>query len=288
LFYVNPNYFGFSASANLILSSFNENCSLNVSSLGCFLQSGDYALSAYYFDDVRPYMNIACLMLMTGIFLICATFSNWFRHSYFLKKIKLNLWKYKLKRTNQEPSQDTNDDYSGEDMLGVSDDDYTVFVPGQLQEEELHESLQTSQNEVKQQVKKFDDMSPEEKKAHLREISLKLKDQDTRVADVFSEYLARAGRRISLHSTNEIALRAGYRWHRKASNRQLQQQRPLEEQQSSLTQISELSHGELNEVGSLSDQHRLEPLERHNKLPPITTGMRRQFTVTDHDYTTPV
>jgi putative cell wall-binding protein len=125
-------------------------------------------------------------------------------------------------------------------------------------------------------------MSPEERKENLREISSKLKDQDTRVANIFSQFMAKAGRRVSQNPT-EIALRAAHKWRQKVRERRQQQQQQSaleEEQQSFLTQVTDMSYGELNENDLLSDQHRLE-LELRELL---ITGMTPQFAVTRHDH----
>ena len=59
LFYINPNYYGFSASAHLILSDFKIDCDSGISSIICYFDSGDFILKRFNFDDVKPYLNIA-------------------------------------------------------------------------------------------------------------------------------------------------------------------------------------------------------------------------------------
>jgi hypothetical protein len=281
LFYINPNYFGFSASANLILSSFNENCSLNVSSLGCFLQSGDYILTAYNFDDVRPYMNIACLILMTVIFLICAIFSNWINHSYLIKKIlNFNLcrWKKKLKPTNPQDSlQFTNlhrplPDISLQNKL--------------LQDTSQQVSLQNTTVKTKWQkaaskaVEKTDDyftidntvFTPGQTFAN---VVLKVMEQQN-IRD-FKNDLRKRKNMLKKQVQDEIELRAAIKWRERtqSSKRKLQQQT---EQPLLIVAEGSDSSGELNAERNL-DEHQLEQDIR--KL--LMTGMNKN----DHS-TSPV
>ena len=56
LFYINPNYYGFSASANILLNNFNTGCVGSV--FECFPSSPQYYLKYFNFDDVNPYLHI--------------------------------------------------------------------------------------------------------------------------------------------------------------------------------------------------------------------------------------
>ena len=59
LCYINPNYYGFSASAVILLTDFESDCERNGGSdLECYASSGEYILDAVYFNDVNPYQNI--------------------------------------------------------------------------------------------------------------------------------------------------------------------------------------------------------------------------------------
>ena len=57
LFYINPNYYGFSASANLLLNSLETGCDGSI--FECFPSSSQYYLKYFNFDDVNPYRHIA-------------------------------------------------------------------------------------------------------------------------------------------------------------------------------------------------------------------------------------
>ncbi len=60
IFYINPNYYGFSASAHILLSDFNNDCNGGVDDiLKCYVESGNYVLKSFNFDGVRPYMHVA-------------------------------------------------------------------------------------------------------------------------------------------------------------------------------------------------------------------------------------
>ena len=58
--FINPNYYGFSASAVILLSDFESDCERDGGSeLECYTASGDYILEVFGFDNVNPYQNIA-------------------------------------------------------------------------------------------------------------------------------------------------------------------------------------------------------------------------------------
>ena len=57
--FINPNYYGFSASAVVLLSDFESDCERDGGSkLECFTASGDYILDVFGFEAVNPYENI--------------------------------------------------------------------------------------------------------------------------------------------------------------------------------------------------------------------------------------
>ena len=57
--YINPNYYGFSASAVLLLTHFESDCERDGGSeFECYAYSGQYVLERFSFDDINPYRNI--------------------------------------------------------------------------------------------------------------------------------------------------------------------------------------------------------------------------------------
>ena len=58
--FINPNYYGFSASAFLLLKDFETTCERqeNVTEFECYPESGDYILRRFDFDKINPYYNI--------------------------------------------------------------------------------------------------------------------------------------------------------------------------------------------------------------------------------------
>ena len=56
LFYINPNYYSFSASSFLLLRNFDTGC--KSSSFDCYTSSGVYILQQFGFDAVNPYQHI--------------------------------------------------------------------------------------------------------------------------------------------------------------------------------------------------------------------------------------
>lgn len=59
LCYINPNYYGFSASAVLLLSDFESDCERNDGSeFECYAYSGQYVLDSFAFHGISPYQNI--------------------------------------------------------------------------------------------------------------------------------------------------------------------------------------------------------------------------------------
>ena len=58
--YINPNYYGFSASAFLLLEDFETSCDrkANTTEIECYPESGEYILKRFDFDEINPYYNI--------------------------------------------------------------------------------------------------------------------------------------------------------------------------------------------------------------------------------------
>ena len=57
--FINPNYYGFSASAVILLSDFESDCERDGGSqLECYTSSGEYILDVFGFNTVNPYLNI--------------------------------------------------------------------------------------------------------------------------------------------------------------------------------------------------------------------------------------
>jgi hypothetical protein len=81
LSFINPNYYGFSASAVILLSDFESDCERDGGSeLECYPVSGRYILENFAFNVVNPYQNIVILLGMTVFFLVMAALSNWVRY----------------------------------------------------------------------------------------------------------------------------------------------------------------------------------------------------------------
>ena len=56
LFFVNPNYYGFSSTAYLLLKEFDPNCAGN--DLECYISTGDYTLTQFNFNETNPALHI--------------------------------------------------------------------------------------------------------------------------------------------------------------------------------------------------------------------------------------
>ena len=66
LCYINPNYYGFSASAVILLSDFESDCERDGGSeLECYAVSANYILDTFDFNDVNPYENTLVSTLPT-------------------------------------------------------------------------------------------------------------------------------------------------------------------------------------------------------------------------------
>ena len=63
LTYINPNYYGFSASSVLLLEGFETECERDGgSAFKCFTESGETILQSFSFDEINPYYNILVSM----------------------------------------------------------------------------------------------------------------------------------------------------------------------------------------------------------------------------------
>ena len=56
MFFVNPNYYGFSSTAYLLLKEFDPNCAGN--DLECYISTGDYTLTQFNFNETNPALHI--------------------------------------------------------------------------------------------------------------------------------------------------------------------------------------------------------------------------------------
>ncbi len=54
--YINPNYYGFSSSAFLLLDNFETDC--DGTEFECYPSSGEYVLGQFDFDNINPYLHI--------------------------------------------------------------------------------------------------------------------------------------------------------------------------------------------------------------------------------------
>ena len=67
LFYINPNFYGFSSSAFILLSTFDSESSCG-SELECYLSSGKYIIEQFSFGEINPYLNIVVSINGTWVF----------------------------------------------------------------------------------------------------------------------------------------------------------------------------------------------------------------------------
>lgn len=65
--FINPNYYGLSAVAFLILEDYNL-CTGN--QLTCYLQSGAFTLRNFFFDNVNPYLHIMVKSILMLFFFV--------------------------------------------------------------------------------------------------------------------------------------------------------------------------------------------------------------------------
>ena len=54
--YINPNYYGLSSVAFLVLSDLQTDCT--GSQIECYISSGPYTLNQFFFDAVNPYLHL--------------------------------------------------------------------------------------------------------------------------------------------------------------------------------------------------------------------------------------
>lgn len=74
--YINPNYYGLSASAKLLLNDYNATCTDQNTVFQCFTTSGAYVLRQFNMDDANPYFNITILLCFTLFYLLAAIVCN--------------------------------------------------------------------------------------------------------------------------------------------------------------------------------------------------------------------
>ena len=79
LFVINPNFYGFSASARIILDNLPLTCAYE-SELECYTSSANYTLQQFDFINIQPYQHILILLAMTVIFLFLAHTALWIRY----------------------------------------------------------------------------------------------------------------------------------------------------------------------------------------------------------------
>ena len=56
LFFINPNYYGFSSTAYLLLKEFDSRCAGN--ELECYVSTGDYTLTQFNFNETNPALHV--------------------------------------------------------------------------------------------------------------------------------------------------------------------------------------------------------------------------------------
>ena len=56
LFYINPNYYGFSSTSYLLLTNFDSHCA--GTELECYISSGEYTLAQFNFEETNPALHI--------------------------------------------------------------------------------------------------------------------------------------------------------------------------------------------------------------------------------------
>ncbi len=70
LFYINPNYYGFSSVARLVLEDITLDCQYQ-SSIECYPSTGKYLLTYFTLHEVNPFFNIS-----VSNTLMCSEYSN--------------------------------------------------------------------------------------------------------------------------------------------------------------------------------------------------------------------
>ncbi|KAI6657302.1 hypothetical protein LOD99_50 [Oopsacas minuta] len=110
LFFINPNFYGFSASARIILDNMQVTCEYE-SELECYTSSANYTLQQFDFINIQPYQHILVLLAMTVIFLFLAHTALWIR--YFN-------WRLVLKSTRSKVRSDIVEELEIETYMGGS------------------------------------------------------------------------------------------------------------------------------------------------------------------------
>lgn len=151
LFAINPNFYGFSASARIILDNMKLSCEYE-SELECYSTSANYTLQQFDFIDIQPYQHILILLSMTIIFLFLAHTALWIR--YFN-------WRLVLKSTRSKVVTDIDGEYGIETYLGGSTE-YNPYISSPVDKRQSL-VMQTVSNEFNWEVpqeKPNEDWSP--------------------------------------------------------------------------------------------------------------------------------
>ena len=117
LFVINPNFYGFSASARIILDNMRLTCPYE-SELECYTSSANYTLQQFDFINIQPYQHILILLAMTIIFLFLAHTALWIR--YFN-------WRLLLKSTRAKGRLNLEEEQEIETYMGGSTE-YNPYV----------------------------------------------------------------------------------------------------------------------------------------------------------------
>ena len=72
LFYINPNYYGFSSTSYLLLTNFDSHCA--GTELECYITTGEYTLTQFNFEETNPAFHIMVCHLWYDC--LCAGFGN--------------------------------------------------------------------------------------------------------------------------------------------------------------------------------------------------------------------
>ena len=117
LFVINPNFYGFSACARLILDNLKLSCAYE-SELECYTTSSNYTLQQFDFIDIQPYQQLLILLSMTVIFLFLAHTALFIRY--------LN-WRLLLKSTRSKVVTGIDEEHGIETYLGGSTE-YNEYI----------------------------------------------------------------------------------------------------------------------------------------------------------------
>ena len=70
LFYINPNYYGFSSTSYLLLTNFDSHCA--GTELECYISSGEYTLAQFNFEETNPALHImVCIYCVSVCTYVC-------------------------------------------------------------------------------------------------------------------------------------------------------------------------------------------------------------------------